>query len=278
MSVIKLPYGLSTLRRLDFPHKIGVLDRVYGRVLSSHGHCALNTYCAIDWELDLRSPSNRRAVYSEYSGLGFARWARHWLRDGGTVIDVGANIGQTVMLFAPCRDVKVLAIDPNPECLSWIKRCLGRYPEWNVELVNVGLSDQAGELTLTIPEFTGEQGGQATMRSDWYRTRRKSSLMVPVKTTDEILEAHNIDRVRLWKLDVEGWEHKVLEGAKKAFEKGRIDALFAEVHPSNRDFFQSFMKKHGLSLCQVGKGGDLASLADSLPEAEDYLAIRKDLL
>lgn len=181
------------------------------------------------------------------------------------------------MLFAPCGDTRVIAIDPNPDCIAWIRGCLASYPGWRVDTVNCGLSDQAGTLTLFIPSFDHEEGGQATVRSDWYVNRDKRSIEIDVKTMDDLLESLGVSNVRLWKIDVEGWERNVLQGARRLFSERRIDAVYAEVHPSNVEFFQQYMKSHGFDFFAIGSGARLTPLGETLPPAQDYLAIRQDL-
>lgn len=274
---VRLPRSLEIIRRFDFPHKIGILERLYGQRLAQLGRCRVRTFAGIDWQLNLHSPSHRRAVFSEYLGSEEACWIRRWLSRGGSVVDVGANIGQTVMLFAPCPDVEVIAIDPNPECIKWIRDCLASYGSWKVRTINAGLSDEPGKLTLYVPDFEGEEGGQATMRSDWYVNKGKSGFDVPVNTIDQLLESMQVPQVRLWKIDVEGWERNVLQGARRLFSEKRIDAVYAEVHPTNIEFFQDFMNGFGFTFHSIGKAGKLMPLIGKLPPAQDYLAIRSDL-
>jgi FkbM family methyltransferase len=215
----------------------------------------------------------RRAVFDDYLGRGITRWARRWLANGGLVIDVGANIGQTVCFFAGLPKTRVVAIDPNPVCIAWIQECLEWYTAWDVQLSNCGLSDEPGELELYVPDFQGEEGAQATLRADWYVNRAKQAIRVPVARLDDLLQSD--DRVRLWKLDVEGWEHKVLEGARDALMSGRVEALFAEVHPTNRDYFRRTMQRAGMDIFDVTANGQLVRIGDTLPPLSDFLAIHR---
>lgn len=273
---IDLPVGLEFLRRLRLPHKIGILERVYSRALSAHGAVPVRLRDGTVWRLNLRSASMRRAVFDDYLGSGVTRWVKRWLANGGLVIDVGANVGQTVCLFASLPKTRTLAIDPNPACIEWIRECLTWYPAWNVQVFNCGLSDVPGVMELHLPEFEGEEGAQATLRADWYVDRGKKTIPVPVNRLDDLLQ--NDDRVRLWKLDVEGWEHKVLEGARDTLMSGRVEALFAEVHPSHRDYFRRTMHEANMDLFDVNPDGRLVRIDGPLPPQIDYLAIHRSAL
>ncbi len=51
-------------------------------------------------------------------------------------------------------------------------------------------------------------------------------------TLDDYIEQHHIDRVDFMKIDVEGFEPKVIRGAQSAIKAGRIRAIFCEFNGS----------------------------------------------
>ena len=55
-----------------------------------------------------------------------------------------------------------------------------------------------------------------------------SQIRVPVKTLDRCMEDWRIDKIDLMKIDVEGHEPRVFEGAASALGAGRIRALLCE--------------------------------------------------
>lgn len=271
---ITLPRLLYTLRRFRFPHKIGVLDRLFGVSLAKQGVCWVQMCDGHAWKLDLRSAAQRRAVYDEYLGQA-AAWSRQWLASGGTVIDSGANIGQTVVVFASCDNVTVLAVEPNPASADWIDECLQAYPNWDVHVLRQGLGERTSTLRLTLPNFVGEQSAQATFRSDWYVDRNNDYVEVPVGTIDDLLESRQLDRIRLWKLDVEGWELQVLKGAERSLQSGSVDAILMELHPSNQDAARSYLANHGYELHEFSAAGTLVKAPMTLPKIlADYVVLR----
>lgn len=277
-SMAALPWGLDWLRRHRFPRKVGVLERLYGDRLGRLGVQRVRTACGLEWTLDLRSASHRRLVFGEYLGQGVALWCRHWLRrQGGVVVDIGANIGQTTLLFAPIPNVHVLAIEANPSCADWLERDLRHYPAWRVDVLRVGLAEKDGTLPMIVPDFVGEHGAQGTFRMEWYSDRRVERIDVPVTTFDRLLAEHGVKHVRLWKIDVEGFELSVLAGAEESLSSGRVDAIYAEVHPDNRASFADLMRRHGYALHDIDARGNAIPLATPLPPRQDYLAVRSGL-
>jgi len=255
--VLSLPIGLRLLRRLRFPHKLGLLDRLYGGNLSRAGVAWVKTANGPVWKLDLRSGSHRWIVYGDYGGPTFLRWARHWLRTGGVVIDSGANIGQTVLYFAALDNTTVYAFEPNNEPALWLEECLREQPGWSVEIVRQGLSDVLSQLSLVVPDFIGEHGAQATLHTEWYGEQKRAMVSIPVDRLDTFIEKRNISTIRLWKLDVEGWELNALRGAEKAFRRKAIDAVFLELHPANSEAVGEFIKSCGYDWFAIGSGGKL---------------------
>ena len=54
--------------------------------------------------------------------------------------------------------------------------------------------------------------------------------MVRMETIDSYMKDEGVADIDLLKIDVEGYELEVLEGAKDALERGRIKAILAECH------------------------------------------------
>jgi FkbM family methyltransferase len=226
---VSLPIGLRVLRRFRFGHKLGVLERIYGSALSRHGVAWVRTAHGPMWKLDLRNSSHRWMVFGDYEGSTGMNWLRQWLAPGGVVVDSGANIGQTVAYFGPLLGVRIFAFEPFAEASEWLNQCLARQTGWHVEVVSAGLHDAPGSLQLLIPDLAWEIGAQATLQAGWYGDRVKRYVTIPVLRLDDFLEERKIDRLRLWKLDVEGWEIHALTGALAALGRHAIDAVYIEV-------------------------------------------------
>lgn len=223
MTPIPLPTGLKLLRTLPLPHKLGILNRLYGRSLAAQGVCWVQASNGVVWRLDLGDKTNRWIVFGDYERAAQMHWVRRWLRGGGLVIDSGANIGQMTLYLGPLPGVRVAAFEPIPLATDWLAECLALYPDWPVTLYRTGLSDAPAHLTLRIA------GAKSTARTDWYAEHALPEIQIEVTTLDAFAEQQGIPSIRLWKLDVEGHEPEALRGTRGLLESHRIEAVLVEV-------------------------------------------------
>jgi FkbM family methyltransferase len=269
---VTLPWSLRALRRLAFPHKLGILDRLYGRRLSRHRVAWVATPHGPVWKLDLTNVCHRWVVYGDYQGPVLLRWAKRWLEEGGVVIDSGANIGQTVQTFGALAGVQVYAFEPNPEAADWLQSCLARQRSWSVELIH-GLSDCAATLPLIIPVLDADHGARGTLQQSWYPDERRGTAMISVRPLDTFLQERGIASVRLWKLDVEGWELNALRGAAEVLAKRRIDAIWVEVQVGAFEDVSAFLASCGYRLYMLGTDLQMRPVTEPVGEMADLIAL-----
>ena len=100
MKTVPLPLPLTGLQPFDFPHKLGICERLFGKALAPHGIAWVHTAAGIAWKLDLTLNLHRWIVYGKYEGAPFLNWARQFLPRDGVVVDSGANIGQMLLYLA----------------------------------------------------------------------------------------------------------------------------------------------------------------------------------
>lgn len=123
-------------------------------------------------------------------------------------LDIGANIGNhTVVLAKYCR--KVHAFEPQLRTGIRLRDNVRLNGLKNVVLHDVGLSDQEGMERLYLA--SSGTGGQSTFVPDLAHAGGKC-VDLPVRRGDELLRECGVDRVHLIKLDVEGFEARVLAG------------------------------------------------------------------
>jgi FkbM family methyltransferase len=176
------------------------------------------------------------------------RWIRAWLRDGDVVVDSGANIGQMVLYFASMARTRVLAFEPLPSARAWLLECLQQQWGWNVEVLDRGLSERRGRVTLQM------DGALSTTRLDWYAAKALERIEIEVDTLDSTLDAMGIERVRLWKLDMEGGEPQALRGARKLMMERRVDAVLIEVSGDSYAALKSALDDVGFRLVNIPNG------------------------
>src|SRR5690606_30433941 len=125
--------------------------------------------------------------------------------------------------------VKIYAFEPLPCSAGILDECLSRYPDWDVNLVNKGLSAEKGSVTVQV------DGARSTSRLDWYQGKMLPRIEISVDRLDAFAEATGISRIRLWKLDVEGAEVEAIRGADRLLKNYAIDAILVEVSSNSKE-------------------------------------------
>jgi len=145
-------------------------------------------------------------------------------RKGATAIDIGANVGNWSYVLSRLFN-KVIAFEPQTE----LTRPLHDYGPTNIIINNIALSKQNGELKLHIPLYDNiPYPGCATFRNI---TGLYTSKIVPVRRLDD----YNFTDVDLIKIDVEGYEQDVIDGAAETIISNK-PILIVEIEQRYHDY------------------------------------------
>jgi FkbM family methyltransferase len=126
----------------------------------------------------------------------------------GSLVDVGANVGTTVLPALKLGFDDAVAIEPGPETARLLRaNCAlnGRHDQ--VTVVEAAASDHEGEAQLDV---SGSPGRYAIARN-----ASQATVQVAVVSIDGLVQRGTIDprRVSLFWIDAQGHERRVLEGA-----------------------------------------------------------------
>jgi FkbM family methyltransferase len=143
------------------------------------------------------------------------------LQPGDRFVDIGANIGMiTLHAAALVRDSgHVDSFEPNPDCSRRLNETLHANNIKHARVHQVGLSDQHATLTLSV---ITEHSGMGTLSEPEPEQEPLVSrrFEVPVVRGDEILLKNSVP-VKLVKIDVEGFEFRVLRGIEATLNRWR---------------------------------------------------------
>lgn len=146
-----------------------------------------------------------------------------------TAIDVGANIGlYTYSLSNKFKNV--ISFEPIASLYKNLLRSFKSFD--NVEIHNAALSDRDGEETLFIPE---RFHAWSTLEKDnpMLNVASKEQKIIEVKITLKRLDDYKLNNISFIKIDVEGHEMKVLEGAAETI-KNNNPLLLIEVEERHK--------------------------------------------
>lgn len=184
-----------------------------------------------------------------YAGLHEAEemaFILHLLKSGDDFIDIGANIGSYTLLASGVIGTRTLGIEPIP--VTYQKALdnilLNRLSD-RVELLNIGISDQRGTLRFTSALDTVNHVLEGAEQSGEHL-----SVSVPVERLDEVAADYS---PVLIKIDVEGFEYKVLKGAGQMLQARSLLAMIIETNGSGRRYgfsdkdIDELMRSYGFS-------------------------------
>lgn len=142
---------------------------------------------------------------------------------GMVFVDGGANDGY-YSLFAATKvgeHGRVVAVEPSSREYDRLVANVGVNKLRNITALRIALGREPGESTLAIAEE--EHSGQNTVgdRIANVKVRAVRHEPVRVESLDSLVETQGLQRVDFVKLDVEGSEFAVLEGAAGTIERHR---------------------------------------------------------
>lgn len=195
-------------------------------------------------------------------------------------IDVGANIGQMTSLMAAKVGTggRVFAFEPHPEIFEELKHNVSIGLNGPVvSLHKMALGDHDGEAVLQVPEGFGENRGLASLVAGGASGNiSRSASTVKIRRLDHIVGTHH--PVGLMKIDVEGHELGVLEGATDLIDGVGVRDILFEDHAEDpyHTAVAQFFKQRNYSLFYLARNmfglrlGDLKFGKEELKGATYY--------
>jgi len=189
---------------------------------------------------------------------GRAYWDASYLKRLGpnlsTIFDIGVGAKGTPELYEAFSEAFFVLIDPLEEFEPTMKAILETY---NGYYVKTALGSRKETLTMNInPDFTERSSLYTYADLDvnpQYMTQRK----IPVTTLDILATEHNFQGPFGIKIDTEGHEYHIIEGAQQVLKN--TEFVIAEVSVADNRyeqgyFFEDFialMRQNGFRVCDI---------------------------
>ncbi len=186
--------------------------------------------------------------------------------EGMNILDIGANIGYYTALFSQLAGERgsVIAIEPDLESYKYLSKSINSFNYKNVLSFRLAASDIKQKLPLFISK---ENRGDNRLYST---NQKRKTIMVDCLTVDELLEENKIENLDLIKIDVQGYEPKVLKGMLNIVRSSKKLILLSEFWPegilqageSPKEFL-TMLRKMQFQLFELKKDGILVLLKPS---------------
>jgi FkbM family methyltransferase len=168
------------------------------------------------------SPFYRRISQGYESRFDAAMMAS--LKPGMRVFDIGANVGYYTQKFAEAVGPtgEVHAFEPVPASAATVRELQQKYP-W-VHVHQCAVADQPGTVLMN----TGADSTSPTNRIAIEDSEANDGISVSVTTLDQVVAESGIPSAI--KIDVEGYEWHVLQGAQETLRSDQLHHVFVEIH------------------------------------------------
>lgn len=205
-----------------YPRAGGVLAKLLARRPGGPSE-SVKSIRGVTFHLDLSDTIGASLYYSGTFEAKTERLIESTLKQGDVAIDVGANFGYHTFRLAQGVGTagQVLAIEPMSE--AWLRlrvnAGLNNFPQ--VRYLQAALSDvDEGHAAVAFKSHYDVDGSEHTQPE-----------VVRVTTLDSLVAEQGLQRVDFVKVDVDGYEGKVLRGAQETLKRWHPQILF-EISPT----------------------------------------------
>lgn len=206
----------------------------------------------IDWNLLFRGEFEPHVTYL----------FRQLAPVGGVAVDIGANIGTHTLTLAQALGPTgtVLAFEPNPLVRSVLERNVALNGFLGAHVFDCALGDKPGMRPLRVPKADSAEYSNMGLSSLVALDTPHDLVEVQVCTLDDVVRQVGLTRVDLVKIDVQGYECRVLAGMEEvlahhssvvvlehdAWAWAKADATLADA--------TALFQRAGYSLWRMGNG------------------------
>ena len=199
----------------------GALTRFIGN------HCGYAEYKIGNIKLELNPTSLLDKYLLEGSNINpiLSQEMETCLSQDSYFLDIGANIGYFSILAALKYKAQVFAFEPSPRELKRLYRNIALNNCTQIVCYPYGVGAKEETLHLNLTDYQNPSMNFIT------KVPSTGSISVMVKPIDQILNSHNLEGIKLCKIDVEGFEMEVLKGMENSFNQMRGCHYVVEVSP-----------------------------------------------
>ena len=203
--------------------------------IKKFGYSALNILCPNGIKVNMQDFSLKlpvdyfRLFPKNYEHENF-QFINTNLKLGQTVLDIGAHIGLTAILFGQKVGNKgrVFSFEPTPISFKTLKETIRiNNLEKVITAVNSPVTDKSGQVNFYISDTAVDVANSLVA---WEKGKELHGITLNATSVDDFIQQQKIEKVDFMKIDAEGVEYKVLNGAKETLKTHKPLVILA-LHP-----------------------------------------------
>lgn len=177
-------------------------------------------------------------IKTEFYDLSALKDIQNYIKDGSIILDIGANIGNHSMFLARfCRPEKIYAFEPVPATYSILIENIER--------------NHYGDIVTAYPYGAGKAAGRASISKFNQENIGGTELQEDAEGSIEIVSIDSfipgLNKLDFIKIDVEGFENWVLEGAIHTIQRFK-PTIYIEIFEKNFDNINQWLQNQGYGI------------------------------
>jgi FkbM family methyltransferase len=205
-----------------------------------------------------------------------------WLQNMNinTVIDVGAHQGEfAIQIHQILPKAKIYSFEPLQDNFNELNSNLNNLQ--NFKSFKLAVGDHQGQMEMYSNDFSPSSSILKTsqLHKDNFPFSATAKLeKIEISTLDEIVKSLELEDNILLKIDVQGYEDKVIRGAKKCLDNIQaiiIETSFTPLYEGQPLFVDIYQMLIEQGFVYSGSLAELKSPLDGIPLQQDSLFIKK---
>ena len=206
-----------------------------------------------------------------------------WMKDFNfkTILDIGANEGQFAdkmhMLFP---ESVIYAFEPIPETFALLQKNFKDVKQ--LKAINLALGDTTGEISFNKNEYSPSSSLLPLAEShveNFYFAVKTDPISVRIDRLENVIDTEKIDFPMLVKIDVQGFEDKVIKGGIEVIKKADLilcEVSFVELYKEQLLFAETYEMLKNLGFRYAGSIEQLRSPESNRILQADAVFVREN--
>lgn len=198
-----------------------------------------------------------------------------------TILDIGANVGQFAReAREKLPEAQIYSFEPLKQCFEALEKGFEKEPKFKA--FNYALGDKERELEMHKSSYTPSSSilQMSDVHKDLFpHTKEHTQEKIFVKKLDDIAKELNLQKELLIKVDVQGFEDKVIAGGENIFKIAKvilIETSFVELYKNQPSFDDIYQKLKSLGFKYHGSMQEKVDKHSGKIISEDSLFIRSN--